>query len=72
MKNVGRIDAAIRVSLGLALLVTAAIVNARPFLAIAAALLGLLFLGTGLTRFCPLYTVAGVSSTPKTLLGKST
>lgn len=65
MKNVGRMDAAIRVSLGLALLVTAAIVNARPFLAIAAALLGLLFLGTGLTRFCPLYTTVGLSTTPK-------
>ncbi|HXF96034.1 MAG TPA: DUF2892 domain-containing protein [Gemmatimonadales bacterium] len=65
MKNVGRADAALRLALGIGFLVVAALVNARPFLAIAAACLGLGLSGTGLTRFCPLYTVIGVSTDPK-------
>lgn len=65
MKNVGSIDAAIRVTAGIAFLGLAAAFNARPFLAIAAALVGLLLIGTGLTRFCPLYTFLGVSTATK-------
>lgn len=62
MKNMSRIDAIVRGTLGVGLLVTAAAVNDRPFLAIAAALVALLFLGTALTRFCPLYTLLGVGT----------
>lgn len=65
MKNIGRIDAGIRIALGLAFLGLAAVVNARPFLAIAAAVVGLGLLGSGLSRFCPLYTVIGVSTGPR-------
>ena len=59
MKNVTRWDAGVRITLGVGLIGLAAVLNARPFLAIAAALAGLVMIGTGLTRFCPLYTVLG-------------
>ena len=65
MKNVGRLDAGVRIALGIALLALAAAVNGRPFLSIAAALGALLIVGTGLTRFCPLYTTLGLSTGAK-------
>jgi hypothetical protein len=65
MKNVGRLDAGVRIALGIGLLGLAAVVNARPFLSIAAALGALLIIGTGLTRFCPLYTALGLGTRAK-------
>ncbi|HEX9704173.1 MAG TPA: DUF2892 domain-containing protein [Gemmatimonadales bacterium] len=65
MKNVGRVDSVLRVALGVALLGAAIAVSARPFLTIAAALIGLVFIGTGFTRFCPLYAVLGANTASK-------
>ena len=61
-RNVGNIDAAVRALLGLVLLSAAAIFNERPFLAIGAGFLALVFLGTALTRVCPLYVLVGMST----------
>jgi hypothetical protein len=65
MYNVGRIDAALRTLAGLGFFVTAAAVSARPFLSVAAVAVGLVLLGTGVTRFCPLYTILGMNTTTK-------
>jgi hypothetical protein len=65
VKNVGRLDGGLRIAVGIGLLGLAAAVNARPYLAIASALLALLVIGTGLTRFCPLYTVLGWNTEAK-------
>lgn len=65
MTNVGRVDSVFRVAVGVAFLGAAVAINARPFLTIAAALIGLAFIGTGLIRFCPLYTVLGVNTASK-------
>jgi hypothetical protein len=59
LKNVGRLDCAVRVLAGI--WVTAHAVEAvnRPFLAIAWAAVGLFILVTGLLRVCPVYTLLG-------------
>lgn len=61
-RNVGNIDAAVRALLGLVLLAAAAIFNQRPFLALGAAFLALVFLGTAVTRVCPLYVLVGMTT----------
>lgn len=68
MRNVGTVDAAIRIVVGLGLLVTAGFLNERPLLVLGAGALAVLVLGTGLTRSCPLYLVFGTSTLriPKT------
>jgi hypothetical protein len=60
--NVGRADAGIRAVIGTGLLGLAAAFNARPFVALGAAALALLLLGTALTRSCPLYLALGLST----------
>lgn len=61
-RNVGNIDAAVRALLGLVLLAAAAIFNQRPFLALGAAFLAIVFLGTAVTRVCPLYVLVGMTT----------
>jgi len=61
-RNVGNIDAAVRALFGIVLLAAAAIFNERPFLALGAAFLALVFLGTAVTRVCPLYVLVGMST----------
>jgi hypothetical protein len=61
-RNVGNIDAAVRALLGMVLLAAAAIFNQRPFLALGAAFLALVFLGTAVTRVCPLYVLVGMTT----------
>jgi DUF2892 family protein len=61
-RNVGTVDAVVRALLGIVLLAAAAIFNQRPFLAIGAAFLALVFLGTAVTRVCPLYVLVGMST----------
>lgn len=61
-RNVGTVDAAVRGLLGIVLLAAAAIFNQRPFLALGAAFLALVFLGTAITRVCPLYVLVGMST----------
>jgi hypothetical protein len=55
----------LRLALGIGFLGAAAALHARPFLTVAAALIGLVVIGTALTRFCPLYTVLGVDTAAK-------
>jgi hypothetical protein len=61
-RNVGSIDAAVRALLGMVLLLAAAVFNQRPFLALGAGFLALVFLGTAVTRVCPLYVLMGMST----------
>ncbi|HEY6853560.1 MAG TPA: DUF2892 domain-containing protein [Gemmatimonadales bacterium] len=61
-RNVGPVDAAVRALLGIVLLAAAAIFNQRPFLALGAAFLALIFLGTAVTRVCPLYVLVGMTT----------
>jgi hypothetical protein len=61
-RNVGGVDAAVRALLGIVLLAAAAIFNQRPFLALGAGFLALVFLGTALTRVCPLYLLVEMST----------
>ncbi len=61
-RNVGGVDAAVRGLLGIVLLAAAAIFNQRPVLALGAGFLALVFLGTALTRICPLYLLVGTST----------
>jgi hypothetical protein len=62
-KNMGRIDALVRLTVAMLLLLAAAGLYQRPFLTIAAGLAGLLVLSTAITRFCPLYTVFRITTT---------
>lgn len=57
LRNVGPLDATVRVLLGLVLLGHAATLGDRPFLAIAWGSVALLALGTGALRICPIYTL---------------
>jgi DUF2892 family protein len=59
-KNVGTVDAVVRALGGVGLIVVAVLVSDRPFLALGAALIGVLLLGTATTHVCPLYTVFGL------------
>ena len=61
-RNVGAVDAAVRALLGIVLLAAAAIFNDRPFLALGAGFLALVFLGTALLRVCPLYLLVGMTT----------
>jgi len=61
-RNVGNVDAAVRALFGTVLLAAAAIFNQRPFLALGAAFLAFVFLGTAVTRVCPLYVLVGMST----------
>lgn len=53
--NVGTLDQAIRIVLGLALLVLVGFGTIGPW-----GLVGLVPLATGLVRFCPLYRLLGI------------
>jgi len=72
MRNVGTADAAIRIVLGLALVVAAAFMTNRPFLVVGTGALAVLLLGTGLTRSCPLYLVLGIPSGETRSAGRGT
>jgi hypothetical protein len=60
--NVGSRDAGIRGIVGALLLVASAFLHTRPFLSLGVGFLGLIFLGTGLFRICPLYTLFGINT----------
>lgn len=58
--NVGKADRAIRIIVGLALIVLAAIGTIGAW-----GWLGLVPLATGIARICPLYTVLGIQTCPR-------
>jgi len=57
--NVGGIDRALRILLGLALIVLAATGTIGVW-----GWIGLVFLATGVFRFCPLYRLLGLNTCP--------
>ena len=59
-RNVGRIDQLLRIIVGLALLTLAFVGPKTPL-----GYFGLVPLLTGLTGFCPLYTLLGISTCPR-------
>ena len=72
IKNVGAADAGLRALLGVALLAVSAAVSGRPLLAVGAGLVALVVLGTALFRVCPLYTILGISTCPRTARPRGT
>jgi hypothetical protein len=58
--NIGNLDRALRVVLGLALIALVFVGPQTPW-----GWLGVIPLVTGLVRFCPLYTLLGVSTCPR-------
>lgn len=61
--NVGGVDAAIRAALSiLFLFLFVALAGERPFLALGAALVALLLMGTALGRVCPFYALLGINT----------
>ena len=60
--NVGLADAWLRGAAAVVAIVVAAVVNHLPILSLGFAVLGLLLMGTALTRFCPLYNALGLST----------
>jgi len=61
-RNVGWRDAAIRWFVGLVLLLTSAALQDRPLVALGVGFMALIFIGTGLFRTCPLYTLLHVNT----------
>ncbi|MDQ7991002.1 MAG: DUF2892 domain-containing protein [Candidatus Dactylopiibacterium sp.] len=58
--NVGFVDCAVRVVLGAALVVAAALGSVGPW-----GWLGLILVASGAARFCPLYAMVGMSTCRK-------
>lgn len=56
-RNVGWRDAGIRGFMGLVLLLISASLQDRPLVALGVGFIGLILIGTGLFRVCPLYTL---------------
>lgn len=61
-RNVGRRDAGVRGVVGGALLLTSAVLQDRPLIALGVGFIGLIFIGTALFRMCPLYTLLRLNS----------
>jgi hypothetical protein len=67
IKNVGAMDAGVRALLGVVLLGVSSSFNNRPLLALGAGLMALVLIGTALFRVCPLYTLLGVNTCPRSI-----
>ena len=67
--NVGSIDRALRLAAGIVLLALAFIPGLQVFgtgaLSWIAGIVGLVLLATGTLRLCPLYSMLGISTSPK-------
>lgn len=61
-RNVGWRDAGIRGFVGLVLLIVSASLQDRPLVALGVGFMALIFIGTGLFRTCPLYTLLRVNT----------
>ena len=66
-RNVGWRDAGIRGFVGLALLILAGILGARPLVALGVGFIALIFIGTALFGMCPIYTLLGINTAPRTI-----
>ncbi|PYO92842.1 MAG: DUF2892 domain-containing protein [Gemmatimonadetes bacterium] len=60
--NVGWRDAGVRGFIGIILLLNAATLQDRPLVALGVGFIGIIFIGTGLFRTCPLYTLLRINS----------
>lgn len=66
-KNIGGVDTAIRAVLGSLTMVLAAVAaDPHPFLALGGGLIAVVLLTTAIAGACPLYTVLGVDTRPRT------
>jgi hypothetical protein len=61
-RNVGWRDAGIRGFVGLVLLIVSTSLQDRPLVALGVGFMALIFIGTGLFRTCPLYTLLRVNT----------
>ena len=62
--NVGNVDRAVRMLLGIALIALAATHTVSGNLAIAAYAVGVIAMVTGLIRYCPAWAIFGISTCP--------
>lgn len=62
--NVGKADGGIRLVVGVALFILAALLAPAPLVSLLAALAGVVLIGTALTRRCPLYALLGLDTCP--------
>jgi len=60
--HVGWRDAGVRGFIGIILLLNAATLQDRPLVALGVGFIGIIFIGTGLFRTCPLYTLLRINS----------
>ncbi len=60
--NVGWRDAGVRGFIGIILLLNAATLQDRPLVALGVGFIGIIFIGTGLFRTCPLYTLLRIKT----------
>ncbi|MFQ6045256.1 MAG: DUF2892 domain-containing protein [Gemmatimonadales bacterium] len=61
-RNLSAVDAWIRGVLAVGLMVAAGLLHANPAVSLAAALLGLVLIGTALMRHCPIYRLLKLST----------
>ncbi len=61
-RNIGTLDARLRLLLAAVLLGISVVFNAQPLVALATALVAVVLAGTGLTRSCPLYSLLRFTS----------
>lgn len=66
-RNVGWRDAGVRGFVGIALLILSATFGDHPLVALAIGFIALIFIGTALFGMCPIYTLLGINTAPKTL-----
>ena len=64
LKNVGGVDQAVRVVVGIALLALGFLHVVTGALAIAAYIVGAVALITGVIRFCPAWSIFGINTNP--------
>jgi type IV secretory pathway TrbD component len=64
-RNVGTVDRAVRVVVGVAALVWAFVTGVTSGLGLALVVVALVLLGTAAIGFCPLYRLLGISTQPR-------
>lgn len=66
-RNVGWRDAGVRGFVGLTLLILSAMFGDRPLIALGIGFIAMIFIGTALFGMCPIYTLLGINTAPRTL-----
>lgn len=66
-RNVGWRDAGVRGFVGIVLLILSATFGDHPLVALGIGFIALILIGTALFGMCPIYTLLGINTAPKTL-----